>query len=356
MRRETNRQSESGSALVAVLCLIFTAGLLATAALMLSKYNSYTISAHVELQKSFYINEGVANRVQYLIAADRSLYSTVELGRTDYSEYDHDRFFADGVVHHLNYYGTPVEFTITDARSGYDLSSSNYQNTLSTISNSELFDETLHDTIDNLVSALTDYMDSGDELSLNGFEAADYEDIGMSPLPRNAAPQFREEFAWVPGFLEMFPADKYGRLSSVRLVPPEGLSISTGSPSIFTADRLMLQTYCNLEEEEADEVLAALDVYRRERILLEDQLDELLVSRLGGLTWQESGTYTVTIGPQLTQLPDSVATADEDAGRNRVGQELPPRRPSYRRTFTFPGFNITGPQDNTVQYLEWMFH
>ncbi len=248
MRRETNRQSESGSALVAVLCLIFTAGLLATAALMLSKYNSYTISAHVELQKSFYINEGVANRVQYLIAADRSLYSTVELGRTDYSEYDHDRFFADGVVHHLNYYGTPVEFTITDARSGYDLSSSNYQNTLSTISNSELFDETLHDTIDNLSAALTDYMDSGDELSLNGFEAADYEDIGMSPLPRNAAPQFREEFAWVPGFLEMFPADKYGRLSSVRLVPPEGLSISTGSPSIFTADRLMLQTYVRKRE------------------------------------------------------------------------------------------------------------
>ncbi len=356
MSRLDNRQSESGSALVAVLCLIFTAGMLAAATLMLSKYGTFTIQAHVELQKSLYINEGVANRVQYLIAADRSLYSTVEVGRTDYAEYGHDRFFADGVVHHLNYYGTPVEFTITDACSGYDLSAGNFQNTLNRISNSDLFDETLHDSIDNLSAALTDYMDSGDELSLNGFEEADYEDIGMSPLPRNSAPQFREELAWVPGLLNMFPPDKNGRMSAIRLIPPEGLEISTGSPSIFTADRLMLQTYCNLEEEEADEVLAALDVYRRERILLEDQLDELMVSRLGGLSWQESGTYTVTIGPQLTQLPESVATADEDAGRNRTGLERPSRRPSSRLTFTFPGFNITGPQDNTVQYLEWMFH
>ena len=204
MSRLDNRQSESGSALVAVLCLIFTAGMLAAATLMLSKYGTFTIQAHVELQKSLYINEGVANRVQYLIAADRSLYSTVEVGRTDYAEYEHDRFFADGVVHHLNYYGTPVEFTITDACSGYDLSAGNFQNTLNRISNSDLFDETLHDSIDNLSAALTDYMDSGDELSLNGFEEADYEDIGMSPLPRNSAPQFREELAWVVGGAEVY--------------------------------------------------------------------------------------------------------------------------------------------------------
>ena len=131
---------------------------------------------------------------------------------------------------------------------------------------------------------------------------------------------------------------------------------SSGNVELFTEMNDAIKKMHAVQHGSQDKVLAALDVYRRERILLEDQLDELMVSRLGGLSWQESGTYTVTIGPQLTQLPESVATADEDAGRNRTGLERPSRRPSSRLTFTFPGFNITGPQDNTVQYLEWMFH
>lgn len=351
------RQSESGSALIAVLCLVFMAGLLAAAVLAMSKYNSFTINAHLELQKSFYINEGVANRVQYLIAADRSLYSSVQLGLVDYSEYDHDRFLADGVVHRLNYYGTPVEFTITDARSGFDLGAGSFRTTLQWISGSDAFDETLHDTIDKLSAALTDYMDSNDEISLNGFESADYDALGMSPLPRNGSVQFREELAWVPGVIDLFPPDKFGRLGSLRLVPPDGLRISSGAPSVFTADRLMLKSYCRLEDEEIDQVMEALDIYHRERTLLRDQLDELMIPRLGALSWQESGTYTVTIGPPLTEIPDTAATADEDGGRSRMTvQEQPVRRPSYRLTFTYPGFNIGGPQSNTVQYLEWMFH
>lgn len=59
----------------------------------------------------------------------------------------------------------------------------------------------------------------------------------------------------------------------------------------------MLQTYCQgLEDEEIEQVLAALEVYRRERILLSDQLDALLTPRLNGLSWEESGIYTVTVG------------------------------------------------------------
>ena len=56
----------------------------------------------------------------------------------------------------------------------------------------------------------------------------------------------------------MFPADGSGRLSALRLIPPDGMTIPNGSPSIFTADRLLLQTYCQgLEDEEIEQVLAA---------------------------------------------------------------------------------------------------
>lgn len=130
MAGRNERSSESGSALVAVLCLVFMAGLLAGAVLAMSKYGSFTMAAHLALQKSMYVNEGAAARIQYLIAADRSLYANVQLGETEYADYDTDRFFADGVIHVMDYYGTPVEFTITDARSGFDLSAAQYNSTL----------------------------------------------------------------------------------------------------------------------------------------------------------------------------------------------------------------------------------
>ncbi|MDR0933169.1 MAG: general secretion pathway protein GspK [Victivallales bacterium] len=348
------KQSESGSALVVVLCLIFMASMLAMAVLAMSKYNTFTIQAHLDLQRSFYVNEGVANRIQYLIAADRSLFPMVQLGKEDYGEYDHDRFLADGVIHRLNYYGTPIEFTISDVRSGFDLSSGNYANTLQRIANSDMFDQLLHDTIDQLSAVISDYIDSNDEISLNGFESADYEALNMEPLPRNGNIEFREELSWIPGVSDLFPSDKSGRMSSIRLI---GSNVPRGTPSIFTADRLILKTYCNLEEEEIDVVIAALEVYRRERILLNDQLDELIAQKLTTLSWQESGSYTVTISGQLTEIPDTVAFADQYGFENRQETvRLPTSRPSYRLTFSYPGFGVSGPSENMVRYMEWMFH
>ena len=357
MAGRNERSSESGSALVAVLCLVFMAGLLAGAVLAMSKYGSFTMAAHLALQKSMYVNEGAAARIQDLIAADRSLYANVQLGETEYADYDTDRFFADGVIHVMDYYGTPVEFTITDARSGFDLSAAQYNSTLTNVAGSDQLDTELYDTTERLKARIADYVDADDTVTTDGFEEADYDAFGMSPLPRNAAMQFREELAWIPGVTEMFPADGSGRLSALRLIPPDGMTIPNGSPSIFTADRLLLQTYCQgLEDEEIEQVLAALEVYRRERILLSDQLDALLTPRLNGLSWEESGIYTVTVGPRMTQLPETIAAAD--AGESAVSAVgLPAQRsPSTRLTFTYPGFDSSGPSDNKVQYLEWMFH
>lgn len=352
-----NRRQESGSALVAVLCLVFVGGLLAAAVLAMSKYNSFTMAAHLELQKSQYINEGAATRIQYLLAADRSRYGSIQPGRTDYSTYDTDRFMADGVIHVMNYYGTPVEFTITDARSGFNLSSGSYSQSLQDIANYDPFDTELADTTTSLRAAIGDYIDSDDTVMTDGFEESDYEALGMSPLPRNGAPRFREELAWIPGVTAMFPAGKDGRLGSVRLIPPTGTSIPTGTPSIFTADRLLLRTYgSQLEEAEIDQVLEALEVFRKERKLLSDQLDELILPKISTLSWRESGAYTVTVGPRVTSLPDTIVAAD--AGEGGVSAlEIPSkRRPSGKLTFSWTGFDSGGPSGDVIQYMEWMFH
>ncbi len=331
---KTHTSSESGVALIAVLCLIFSAGMLTTAVVAMSKYNSFTVGAHVALQRSFYINEGVANRVQFLIAADRSLYPySDELGEIEYADYEGGRYVADGTTHQLDYYGVPVEFIITDTRSGVDLSSQGFRQTLNTLRQEDVFDTDLGETLRIFTARIGDYNDAGDEVAVDGMETAEYDALGMFPLPRNAAMQFREELLYIPDISEFFPTDRFGRPSLIRLIPPAGTVSLSGAPSLFTADRRILRSYCRLDEEDADAVMTALEEFRRDGGIFSDKIDPTINERLRVLSRQESGNYTVTVG------------APAEGGR-----------PSRRLTFSYEGFNRQGPTGNTVRYLEWMFH
>ncbi len=324
---------QSGSALVAVLCLIFTAGLLTTLVMALAKSGSFTVSAHGDLQRSMLISEGVAARVQWLLAADRNLYSTRDPGKTVYEEYDYDRYLADGITHELDYHGTPVRFTITDVQSGMDFSTASAAaDSLASISSRLDEDDELIEKIETLQGRVADYMDSDSDPAENeGMEADDYEGQDMAPLPRNAVPQFREELLWIPGFRDVIPVDRFGRLSGVRLIPAEGSgTIPSGSPSLLTADEKMLRTYTDFEDDEIEQVMDALKLWRREKTPIEETLDETLVSRLNGFSRSESGYYTIRI-------------------------EGGAKQPFRRLIFSVQGMNVSGPSGGVLRYMEWMF-
>ena len=123
------------AALISVLCLVFTAGILLAGTLALSQKGTFSVAAHVELQRSMFIAEGAANRIQYLLAADRNLHPDDKPGSVDYTGFEYDRFMADGVEHELDYYGEKIGFTVSDAVSGWDMGSSSYQSVLNMISN-----------------------------------------------------------------------------------------------------------------------------------------------------------------------------------------------------------------------------
>ena len=325
-------KQQSGSALVAALCFIFGASLLTMAVLAMSKYNTFTVRPHIEMQRSFYISEGAANRIQWLLAADRQLHSVTNPGREAYEDYEYDRYIADGVLHSLDYYGTPVEFTITDANSGIDFSSRSWRNTLRSFKLAYDTDTDFTEQIDLLEDLLADYTDSNDTITGDGKELAEYEAENKRPLPRNGAMQFREELFYIDGFTAIFPPDKYGILSSIRLIPPDNMAVLNGRPNVFTADKFTLMTYCDFEEEEAETVLEALRIFQRDRINLEDQLDIDLLPRLQTmLSWQESGYYTVNIRPPA----------------GKIGKRL---------TFSFQGFGVSGPSNERVRYLQWLFY
>ena len=329
------RDRESGSALLAVLCLLFTAGILTTLTIAVSKENTFNIAAQTAQQRSMYTAEGVANRVQFLLAADRALYPSEFLGETDYEEAETDRFLADGLPHEIDYHGETVRFTITDTASGADFTGSNYRNSVRRLSAGREDETEFVDYLDTVAERIGDYIDSDDNATGDGgLEADDYEELGRYPLPRNDALQFREELLWIPGFRRLYPVDRHGRLSSVRLIPPTGtVSLGNRQPSLLTADAAALRSLANLEDEEVDSVLDALKEWREERTPLSESLDSLIISRLNrAFSRSESGTYTVTI------------EAAPDAGR-----------PFRRLAVSFAGFAVSGPSNGQFQYLEWLF-
>ena len=334
MRKDFDNSRESGAALIAVLCLIFTAGILTATTLALSKSGSFNVTAHVKMQRSMLVAEGVANRVQWLIAADRQLYSSETVGETVYDDYDYDRYIADGTPHVIDYYGEEVQFVITDARSGVDLSSSGYTAALRSLVQNRDDDADWSDAAAALQSQIADYIDANsDTTGDDGMEEPNYDEMNMRPLPRNAAMQFREELLYLPAFRELFTTDRNGRLSDVRLIPPENTVSLSGTPALLTATDDMLRSYCNLEDGEVAEVREAINAWIKEKTPLSDSLDTELLTKLSALARTESGIYTVTIGAAPSQ-----------------------KRPFKRLTFSFAGFGVSGPENEMLKYLEWMFH
>jgi len=319
--------------LISVLCLIFTAGILTAATLALSQRGTFSVAAHVELQRSMLISEGAATRIQYLLAADRNLNPDDKPGAVDYTTYEYDRIMADGVEHTMDYYGEEVSFTVTDAVSGWDMSPENYQKVLELISGRDDAGDDVIDLVNEVSHRLGDYLDSDDDIRDYGREANDYEDMDAKPLPRNENMQFREELLYIEGFSKLFPPDANGRLSSIRLIPPDNTSSLSGTESLFSADRQTLELKCDLSEDELDTVTDALERWRTEKELLSDTLDEELLNKLNrAFSTVESGAYTVIISAPASKP-----------------------RPFRKLVFSYSGFEVDGPADQMLRYMEWNF-
>ncbi len=326
----SNIDNEKGMALIAVLALIMTAGMLVGAMTVISQFNTLNVAAAADLTRSKYIAEGCANRVIYLIDADRYLYNTGirQITETDYTEYDSDRYLPDTVDREIDYYGTLVKYRISNGTAGLQMTQNRADTSLSMLKEPLAESGTVYDKIVILSTRISDYTDTDDNIGIDGMEKNDYEELDMIHLPRNGAIEFREELLWIPGSTDVLPLDKYGRLSSVRLA-----NINTqGNPDIYTAGYTLLKNHGQLEEAQAASVMAGLARWRKERMMLSDQVDVSVLELLRqNFSWEPSNYYTVTI-----------ESASEE------------NRPSARLVLTYTSSGIVGPTDGILRYLEWM--
>ena len=341
------RRGESGIALISVLLLIATGSLLALMVMSISKTTSFTVMPFVQLQRSYYVLEGMAQRIQFLISADRELFGTPQqLNVDNYSEYDHDRYLPDAVPHYMDYYGTPIVFTIKDAAGPVNLQGTNFQGALQQFQNYIDEENDFTDLLEELNYLITDYIDTDDSpTDTDSWEADEYYEAGMSPLPRNGAITDRNEFAYIPGLTSIFPVDQDGRLSYIRLIPPANAGVTIdGNPDVFSVTDDWLFYACDLEESELVELRQAIaDFHSVDRIPISESLDSdsSVLSKINNyVRWNASGVYTVIIRPAVT---------------DEYGQELEKKTPGRRLVFTYTPSPTAGATNGFVQFYEWMF-
>lgn len=345
--KRVKRREESGIALISALLLIATGSLMAMMIMSISKNTAFTVMPFVQLQRSYYVLEGMAQRVQFLISADRELNGAPQqLNVDNYSEYDTDRYLPDAVPHYMDYYGTPMVFVIKDAAGPVNLQGTNFQQALQQFQNYVDEENDFTDLLEDLNYIITDYIDTDDSpTDTNSWEADEYDDAGMSPLPRNGAITDRNEFAYIPGLTELFPIDEDGRLSYIRLIPPATAGVTIdGNPDIFGVTDTWLMYACDLDESDLEDLrLAIADFHSPDRIALSESLssDSTVMTKINNyVRWNASGVYTVIIRPAVT---------DEN------GEELKNKIPGRRLVFTYTPTPVTGATNGFVQFYEWMF-
>ena len=341
------RRGESGIALISVLLLIATGSLLALMVMSISKTTSFTVMPFIQLQRSYYVLEGMAQRIQFLISADRELYGNPQqLNVDNYSEYDTDRYLPDAVPHFMDYYGTPVVFTIKDAAGPVNLQGNNFQQALQQFRNFVDEENDFTDLLEDLNYIITDYIDTDDSPNdSSSWEADEYEEAGMAPLPRNGAITDRNEFAYIPGMTDLFPIDQDGRLSYIRLIPPATAGVTIdGNPDIFGVTDDWLVLACDLDENDLLELHQAIaEFHSIDRVPLSENLasDSTVMTKINNyVRWNSSGVYTVIIRPAVT-----------DAN----GEELEKMIPGRRLVFTDTPTATAGAANGYVPFYEWMY-
>lgn len=341
------RRGESGIALISVLLLIATGSLLALMVMSISKTTSFTVMPFIQLQRSYYVLEGMAQRIQFLISADRQLYGNPQQINVDnYSEYDTDRYLPDAVPHYMDYYGTPVIFTIKDAAGPVNLQGTNFQQALQQFRNFVDEENDFTDLLEDLNYIITDYIDTDDSpTDSNSWEADEYYEAGMSPLPRNGEITDRNEFAYIPGMTDLFPIDQDGRLSYIRLIPPADAGVTIdGNPDIFGVTDDWLVLACDLEEDDLQDLHEAIaEFHSIERVPLSENLtsDSTVMTKINNyVRWNSSGVYTVIIRPAVT---------------DEYGEELEKKVPGRRLVFTYTPSPVAGEANGFVRFYEWMF-
>lgn len=299
-----NKKKESGAALIAVLSILLVISLLVASSLTLSQITSYISAETTNRVTSVYSAEGAAARTLFLLMNDKKNNPSRELGQTKYEEEEGERFLADGTKHTMTFNDLEVEVSIYDMASGVDVSGQNPADKLKKTEDDFKDGEGSYEDYLEFLDCLADYIDTDPFVRMHGAEKNEYLEQLKPPLPRNRPLQFREEVLWIPKAIEFFKPDENGILTEIQIIPLKGMQKIIGKKSFFSVSKSEMIKECGFTPEEAQRVIDARKKWEKEKALLSENLDEMLLSKLKEkYSFKESGFYTfiVRVKPSFGQ-------------------------------------------------------
>jgi hypothetical protein len=259
------------------------------------------------MNSSVYLAESAAARALWLIQYDIIKHPRRNIGEANTPEQitidpdDHKRFQADGREYIINVNGVDMSVTISDMISGITLNDINSISNLNILIASVDTDPDAFMAVSELKERLMDYIDADDYVRINGMERGEYARRNLPMLPRNDKLNYREELLWIPGFRDFFKPDANGILSSINIIPPPGLSMPRGKPSIMSASPELIRQLCKLDDTQMQRVQEILKQFRQDKqISFNDafaQAPELQNTLKQHFSFSESGYYTLSIRP-----------------------------------------------------------
>ena len=327
----TDRENESGVALISVLCLMTLFALLVGTLVAMSQTLRLSGATSDQLAKSVYRTESAANRALWLLLQDRRTFVNRAMASNADQLVVRERFRADGAAHTFEVDEIPVELTITDMNRG--LAFTGYNPTASFNMFAGYFERRPDERaeLDVLRARLMDYVDSDDLLRSDGLEFGDYDELKKHPLPRNAPMQYPEEALWIPGAEKFLIPDADGDLPDLTPIPPRGLQVNVGSPNAFSVSPEFVRRAGDFSKDEVARIFDALQRVRNGEHSVEDAFarEPVLLEKLKRrVSFSESSCYTFKVrlssqaGIPSRHLVFSV----------KLGQSIP---------------------DNGIQFIEW---
>ncbi len=300
------KNNESGIALITVLCLLMVVMLLAASAVALSQYAEMDSNTYSSFTRSTYVAEGAANRVYWLILNDRKKYPQRNISPDENTiNTEGERFIADGTPRVLkDYNGQDITYEIRDAVSGMDMSGSMPQRDLISIMSGMQRGSAEWQKVETISNKLQDYVDTDDIARNNSLEFKEYQSLELYNLPRNRPFQYREEILLIPGIRELCQPDEHGRMTTIRLIAPQGLSPVSGRPSLYSTPVDQIAERCRLSAIETEQLKEAFKLWTSDKKPLKDSLPAGFLKRLEiYYANSESGYYTLIINTSTEKSP-----------------------------------------------------
>lgn len=283
------KNSESGIALITMLGVMAIVTVLTASVVAISQTQRLKTATLVDTSIGIYSSESCANEAIWRILHNKKATAKIEV--------EEGHLQADGKLHEFEVNNRRFELRVFDLYSGISLNSLSQSHTLGFLNRHYKNQGIMLENLAIFKNSLNDYIDSDNILRNNSLEKAGYQQINLTPLPRNGLMQYREELLWIPYSEDFITPDENGVLTMIN---PITNNYSNNPPHLLSSPMSLIKMKANLSDTEAEFTTLALQKMRDEGLDFSSAFQGFLSLKTklqNEFSLTESGAYTIIVKP-----------------------------------------------------------